>query len=94
MSGRSDTNIYQSVRVLIDSEYRNDQQDDPNDFKYDLDKPISRVSRVYVESVQIPYNFNPTRYLVIKSDLIGERRAYPTTHSKNQTTFSGPRRQV
>lgn len=55
-------NIYQSVKVLIDSEYRNDPtQDNITNFTYDLDKTIDRVTRIYVESAQVPYTFYSTR---------------------------------
>ena len=62
MSSQSDT-IYQSVKVLVDSRYRNNPLDPINNFKYDLDKSIDRVTRIYVESAQIPFTYYTTNAL-------------------------------
>jgi hypothetical protein len=63
MSIQENNNIYQSVKVLVDSRYRNDTLNPVNNFKYDLDKSINRVSRIYVESVQIPFTYYTTTAL-------------------------------
>jgi hypothetical protein len=60
MSDQSYRNIYQSVKVLVDSNFRNNPLDATNDFKYDLDKSIDRVKNVYVNSVQIPFTYYTT----------------------------------
>jgi hypothetical protein len=56
-------NIYQSVKVLVDSRYRNDLLEPINNFKYDLNESIDRVSRIYVESAQIPFTYYTTTAL-------------------------------
>lgn len=60
MLGHPNNNIYQSVKVLVDSNFRNNKADPVNNFKYDLDKVINRVSRIYVESSQIPFTYYTT----------------------------------
>lgn len=61
MSNSSQHNIYQSVKVLVDSHYRNNPTEfNITDFTYTLDHEISRVSRIYVESAQIPYTYYTT----------------------------------
>jgi hypothetical protein len=63
MSILTDNTIYQSVKVLVDSRYRNDQLDPINNFKYNLDKSVDRVTRIYVESAQIPFTYYTTTAL-------------------------------
>lgn len=63
MSIQTDNTIYQSVKVLVDSRYRNDPLDPINNFKYDLDKSVDRVTRIYVESAQIPFTYYTTTAL-------------------------------
>ena len=62
MSVLQSGNIYQSVKVLVDSFYRNNPNGNANitDFTYTLDKAVSRVSRIYVESAQIPFTYYTT----------------------------------
>jgi hypothetical protein len=57
------SNIYQSVKVLVDSRHRNNLLDPINNFKYDLDKSVDRVMRIYVESAQIPFTYYTTTAL-------------------------------
>jgi hypothetical protein len=63
MSIQNDTNVYQSVKVLVDSRYRNNIADPINNFKYNLDKIVNRVTRIYVESAQIPFTYYTTTAL-------------------------------
>lgn len=60
MLGQRNNNIYQSVKVLVDSRYRNNLSDPINNFKYNLDKSVSRATRVYVESAQVPFTYYTT----------------------------------
>lgn len=55
------SDIYQSVKVLVDSFYRNDPTSlNVSNFTYTLNQEISRVSRIYVESAQIPFTYFTT----------------------------------
>ena len=57
----SSANVYQSVSVLVDSRHRNNPDAyNITNFTYTLDREIGRVSRVYVESAQIPFTYYTT----------------------------------
>jgi len=60
MQGQLNNNIYQSVKVLVDSQFRNNLDDPVNNFKYDLDKSVDRVTSIYVESAQVPFTYYTT----------------------------------
>ena len=58
MANPSHSVVYQSVKVLIDSRYRNDPTPlNVSEFTYSLNREIGRVSSVYVESAQIPFTY-------------------------------------
>ena len=61
MANESHSVVYQSVKVLIDSRYRNNPSIfNVSDFTYSLNRPVGRVSSVYVESAQIPFTYYTT----------------------------------
>ncbi len=63
MANPSHSVVYQSVKVLIDSRYRNDPTPlNVSNFTYSLNRAIGRVSSVYVESAQIPFTYYAVDY--------------------------------
>jgi hypothetical protein len=63
MANPSHSVVYQSVKVLIDSRYRNDPTPlNVSNFTYSLNREIGRVSSVYVESVQVPFTYYAVDY--------------------------------
>ena len=76
MANQSHTVVYQSVKVLIDSRYRNDPTPiNISEFTYSLNREIGRVSSVYVESAQIPFtyyavDFNSNNLIVVYNGVL------------------------